>query len=174
MKAQVSFEFMMSIAIGMLVVLALIVLFSNKLHEVVIESRAEQVEVVLSMLEDEITFAKGAIPGYTRRFILPPTIEGDNYSLNLTDGTIAISYTGKDFTKGFSYRVYGSLCLEALNESTRVFEVRRTETEVTLSSCPDCVPDFYTCNDYDESGTCESELTFSEKNQCQELYCLCE
>lgn len=173
MKAQVSFEFITSIAIGMLVVLALIVLFSNKLHDVVIDSRAEQVEAVLTMIDDEIVFAKGAIPGYTRRFTLPATIEGDNYSLNLTDGTIAISYTGKDFTRGFSYRVNGSLCLDVLNESTRVFEVKRTAAEVTLSSCPDCVPDFYDCDYYDERGQCD-DFSDDEISQCQKLYCLCD
>jgi len=175
MKAQVSFEFMMSIVIGMLVVLALIVLFANKLHEVVQDSRAEQVDVVLGMIEDEVTFAKGAMTGYTRRFTLPVTIEGGNYSFNLTEGTIAISYEGKDYTRGFNHRVNGSLCLADLNESTRVFEVKRTAIEVTLSACPDCVPDFYNCSYYDARHLCYSPyMTTDEINQCRNLYCLCE
>ncbi len=174
MKAQVSFEFMMSIVIGMLIVLALIVLFANKLHEVVQDSRTEQVDTVLGMIEDEITFAKGAMVGYTRRFTLPVTIEGSNYSLNLTEGTVAISNEGRDYTRGFNYRVNGSLCLEALNETTRVFEVKRTATDVTLSACPDCVPDFYNCSWYDMRSLCyESYMTTEEITKCQSLFCLC-
>jgi len=173
MKAQVSFEFMMSIVIGMLAVLALIVLFSNKLHEVVVDSQSEQVEIILTMIEDEVTFAKGAMPGYTRRFSLPATVEGYNYSLNLTESTVAISFLGKDFTKGFSHRVNGSLCLAELNETTRIFEIKRTLTEVTLTSCPDCVPDFYDCDYYDENNLCSS-LDFEAESQCQKVYCLCE
>ncbi|MFA6888605.1 MAG: hypothetical protein WC254_03850, partial [Candidatus Woesearchaeota archaeon] len=158
MKAQVSFEFMMSMVIGMLVVLALIVMFANKLHEVVQDSRSEQIEIILSMIEDEVTFAKGAMTGYTRIFTLPVAIEGGNYSLNLTESTIAISYEGKEYTTGFNHRVNGSLCLTALNETTREFEVKRSATEVTLSACPDCVPNYYNCSYYDIRTLC-SELS---------------
>lgn len=170
-SAQVSFEFMMSIVIGMIVVVALIALFANKLHDVVLESRDEQVSTILAIINDEVTFAKGAIPGYSRRFMLPVTVDGGNYSINLTDGTVAISYIGKDFTKGFSHRVNGSLCLTALNETTRAFVVERSATEVTLSACPDCVPTFHTCDWHDERTMC-SDLGDLEA-QCEERYCLC-
>ncbi len=138
-KAQVSFEFLLSMVIGLFVVLGLLVLFANKLHDVMQESRNQQVDAVLGIIEDEVTFAKGAIPGYSRVFALPVTIEGQNYSLNFTSGTIAISYLGKDFTRGFSHKVNGSICLQEINETTRKFEVQRSATEVTLSACPDCL-----------------------------------
>lgn len=174
-SAQVSFEFMMSIVIGMVVVVALVALFANKLHDVVLESRDEQVNTILAIIDDEVTFAKGAITGYSRRFTLPISIEGQNFSINLTEGTLAISYLGKDFTQGFSHRVNGSLCLSALNETTRVFVVERSATEVTLSACPDCVPNFYNCSWYDARGSCDqlNEAADGLKEQCQERYCLC-
>lgn len=171
-NAQVSFEFMMSIVIGMIVVVALVALFANKLHDVVVESRDEQVNTILAIIDDEVTFAKGAITGYSRRFTLPVSVEGENFSVNLTEGTIAISYLGKDFTQGFSHRVNGSLCLTALNETTRVFVVERSATEVTLSACPDCIPTFHTCDWYDERTMC-SALGALEA-QCEERYCLCD
>ncbi len=171
-SCQVSFEFMMSIVIGMVVVVALVTLFSNKLHEVVLESRDEQINTILNIIEDEVTFAKGAIAGYSRKFTLPITVEGENYSLNLTDGTIAVSYMGRDFTKGFLHNVNGSLCLVALNETTQIFVVERSATEVTLSSCPNCIPDFYNCSWYDARGICD-ELG-DLKMQCEGRYCLCQ
>lgn len=162
----------MSIVIGMVVVLALVAIFANKLHDVMQESKDQQVTALLDILDDEVTFAKGAQPGYARTFDLPITVDGENYSLNLTKGTIAISYLGKDFTRGFFFPLNGSLCLDTVNDSTKVFEVRRSASEVTLSSCPECVPDFYNCSWHDARNTCD-ELATDLKQQCQERYCLC-
>lgn len=173
-KSQVSFEFTLSIVIGMVVVLALAGIFANKLHDVMQDSKDQQVTALLDILDDEVTFAKGAQLGYARTFGLPITVEGENYSLNLTEGTIAISYLGKEYTRGFSFFLNGSLCLNALNESTGEFEVRRSATGVTLSSCPACVPNFYNCSWYDARNTCDDELDSDLQQQCQERYCLCE
>ena len=170
-KAQVSFEFMVSIAIGMLVVLGLIVLFANKMNDVIQDSRDQQITAILDIVEEEVTFAKGALTGYSRHFTLPITVDGENYSLNLTDGTIAISYQGRDYTRGFSHRINGSLCLASLNDTTRTFDVRKGTNTVTMSSCPDCIPNFDSCYWYDEQGTC-SDLGNLEE-QCEERYCLC-
>lgn len=171
-KAQVSFEFTMSIVIGMMVVFALVAIFANKLHEVMEESKEQQITALLDILDDEVAFAKGAQQGYARTFDLPITVDGENYSLNLTQGTIAISYLGKDFTRGFSFPLNGSLCLDTLNESTAEFEVRRSATGVTLSSCPECVPDFYNCSWHDARNSCD-ELAADLEQQCEERYCLC-
>ncbi len=173
-KAQVSFEFMLSIMIGLFVVLALLVLFSNKLHDVMEDNKSQQVDAILGIIDDEVTFAKGAMTGYTRTFELPTTIEGQNYSLNLTDGTIYISYLGKDYSRGFSHRVNGSICLAELNETTKSFAVQRFTSEVTLSTCPDCMPNFANCTWYDTRGTCNSELGEDLARECQDRYCLCE
>lgn len=171
-KSQVSFEFTMSIVIGMMVVLALVAIFANKLHDVMQESKDQQVTALLDILDDEVTFAKGAQVGYARTFELPVTVDGENYSLNLTKGTIAISYLGQDFTRGFFFPLNGSLCLDTLNDSTKEFVVRRSATDITLSSCPDCVPDFYNCSWYDARGSC-GVLGTDLEQQCQERYCLC-
>ncbi len=170
-KAQVSFEFMVSIAIGMLVVLGLIVLFANKMSEVIQDSREQQITAILDIIDEEVTFAKGALTGYSRQFTLPISVDGENYSLNLTDGTIAIVYQGRDYTRGFSHRINGSLCLVALNETTRTFAVRKGTNTVTLSSCPDCIPNFDSCYSYDEQGICGDVGDLAE--QCRERYCLC-
>ena len=171
-KAQVSFELMVSIAIGMLVVLGLIVLFANKMNDVIQDSRDQKITAILDIVEEEVTFAKGALTGYSRHFTLPITVDGENYSLNLTDGTIAISYQGKDYVRGFSHRINGSLCLTSLNDTTRTFDVRKGTNTVTMSSCPDCIPNFYNCSWYDERGTCDTELG-DLAEQCEERYCLC-
>lgn len=171
-KSQVSFEFMVSIAIGMLVVLGLIVLFANKMHDVIQESKEQQVTAILDIIDEEVTFAKGALTGYSRQFSLPVSIDGENYSLNLTDGTIAISYMGKDFTRGFSHKINGSLCLSVLNSSTSIFEVQKGTNTVTLSSCPDCIPDFDVCYKYDTEDRCDEIGDWVD--QCAELYCLCQ
>lgn len=170
-KAQVSFEFMVSIAIGMLVVLGLIVLFANKMNDVIQDSRDQQITAILDIVEEEVIFAKGALTGYSRQFTLPISVDGENYSLNLTDGTIAISYRGKDYTRGFSHRINGSICLVALNETTRTFDVRKGANTVTMSSCVGCVPNFYNCSWYDERGTCNELGDLAD--QCEERYCLC-
>jgi len=176
-KAQISFEFTMSFVIGLLVVLALIAMFANKLNEVVNDARDEQVTALLDILDDEITFAKGTQAGYKRVFELPVAVEGENYSINLTEGTIAISYLSKDFTRGFNFQVNGSLCLTDLNESTRVFVVERGSASVTMHACPDCVPDFHNCYYYseelDDCGQGDIDITSDFTEQCQERYCLC-
>ena len=171
-NAQVSFEFMLSMVMGLFVVLGLLVLFSNKLHDVMEDNKSQQVDAILGIIVDEVTFAKGAITGYTRTFEVPISIEAQNYSLNLTDGTVSISYLGKDYSKGFSHRVNGSICLAEINETTRTFEVERSATEVTLTTCPDCVPNFANCSWYDARGSC-SELG-DLAQECQDRYCLCE
>ncbi len=171
-KAQVSFEFMVSIAIGMLVVLGLIVLFANKMSDVIQDSREQQITAILDIINEEVTFAKGALTGYSRQFTLPISVDGENYSLNLTEGTIAISYQGRDYTRGFSHRINGSLCLVALNDTTRTFDVRKGTNTVTLSSCPDCVPNFDMCYLHDIEGTC-GDLDSDLADQCEERYCLC-
>lgn len=171
-KAQVSFEFMISIMIGLFVVLSLLVLFSNKLHDVMEDNKSQQVDAILGIVDDEVTFAKGAMTGYTRTFELPVAIEGQNYSLNLTDGTIYISYLGKDYSRGFSHRVNGSICLAELNDTTRSFEVQRFATEVTLSTCSTCVPNFANCSWYDARGTCTKLGALVQ--ECKDRYCLCE
>ncbi|MBI5073364.1 hypothetical protein HZA99_06115 [Candidatus Woesearchaeota archaeon] len=171
-KAQVSFEFMISIMMGLFVVLTLLVLFSNKLHDVMEDNKSQQVDAILGIIDDEVTFAKGAMTGYTRTFELPVTIEGQNYSLNLTDGTVYISYLGQDYSRGFSHKVNGSICLAEVNETTRSFAVQRFATEVTLSPCPDCVPNFANCTWYDTRGTCDTLGDL--KQECRDRYCLCE
>lgn len=171
-KAQVSFEFMVSIAIGMLVVLGLIVLFANKMNDVIQDSKEQQITAILDIMEEEVTFAKGALTGYSRKFTLPISVDGENYSLNLTEGTIAISYQGKDYTRGFSHIINGSICLTAVNETTRIFDVRKGTNTVTMSSCPDCVPNFESCYWYDERDMC-GDLADDVKTQCEERYCLC-
>lgn len=172
-KAQISFEFIMSMVIGMMLVVALLAMFANKLHEITLESQDQQVTAILEMLADEIDFAKGAHPGYTRIFSLPMTIDGITYSLNFSGTTIAISYLDNDFTKGFSYPINTSVCLDALDEKTQVFEVKRTSTEIILNNCPDCVLDYYDCFYYENSDLCSS-LSVDEEQQCQERYCLCQ
>lgn len=171
-KAQVSFEFMISIVIGLFVVLTLLVLFSNKLHDVMQENKAQQIDAILGIIDDEVTFAKGAMIGYTRTFELPVTVEGLNYSLNLTDGIIFISYLGKDYSRGFSHKINGSICLAEVNETTRMFEVERSAVEVTLSTCPNCVPNFANCSWYDSRNVCD-DLSYSLVIECQQRYCLC-
>jgi len=172
-KAQISFEFTMSIVIGMLVVVALLAMFANKLHEVVNESQDEQMTTVLEMLADEVDFAKGAQEGYSRRFSLPMTVDTDSFSLNFTGTTIASSYLGRDFTKGFKYSVNTSICLESLNSTTQVFEVTRTSNEVIVNVCPDCEMDYYDCFYYDFNSLC-GDLSSDEVLGCQEVYCLCD
>lgn len=172
-KAQVSFEFMVSMVMGLLVVLALIVLFANKLNEVMQESKDQQIDVVLNILEDEVTFAKGAIAGYSRTFTLPTTVEGNNYSLNLTEGTLYISYFGRDYSRGFSHKVNGSVCLVEINDTTKFFQVERSATEVTLSTCPDCVPNFANCSWNDARDSCEDDLG-DLVQECRDRYCLCQ
>lgn len=171
-KAQISVEFMLALVMGMLVVLGLLIIFGNKLHELNVEKKQQDAQSILQILEEEADFAKGAENGYTRTFSLPVTIDGEYYSLNLTDGTLALDYLGMEFTQGFSYAVSGSLCLAALNEETRVIEVRKSENAVTLSSCPSCDPNYYTCYQYDSQGLC-SDLSNDAQEQCQEYYCLC-
>ena len=171
-NAQVSFEFMLSMVMGLFVVLGLLVLFSNKLHDVMEDNKSQQVDAILGIIDDEVTFAKGAITGYTRTFDLPISIDGQNYTLNLTDGTVFISYLGKDYSKGFSHRVNGSLCLAEINETTRTFEVKRSATEVTLTTCPDCVPNFANCSWYDARESCSDLGDLVQ--ECQDRYCLCE
>lgn len=172
-NAQISFEFTFSMVIGMLVMVALLALFANKLNELVGESKGEQVDAVLTMLADEVDFAKGARAGYARVFTLPITINGENYSLNFSGTTIAIGYAEKEYTRGFHYSINTSLCLEALNETTHYFEVRRTASEIMMNACNDCVPDYYNCSYYDLRDTCD-ELESTLQEQCQERYCLCE
>ncbi len=175
-NAQISFEFTFSMVIGMLVMVALLALFANKLNELMGESKSEQVDAVLTMLADEVDFAKGAQAGYRRQFTLPITIEGYNYSLNFSGTTIAISYVGKDYTKGFHYRVNTSMCLETLNSSTQNFEVRRTASEIIVNACPDCLPNYDDCMYYAEEGSgCENgeALVADFSEQCRERYCLC-
>jgi hypothetical protein len=176
-KAQVSFEFTLSIVLGMVIVVALMVLFANKLHEVMNDSQDEQVSTILEMLSDEVDFAKGSPAGYSRVFMLPQTVDGDSYSLNFTDAgiystTIAASYHGKDYTLGFNYPVNVSLCLASLNVTTQYFEVRRSERDVIVNNCPDCVIDYDECFYYDYTlGDC-SGLGDLEI-ECQERYCMC-
>jgi uncharacterized protein (UPF0333 family) len=176
-KAQVSFEFTLSIVMGMIIVVALLAMFANKMHEVMNESQDDQVSTILEMLSDEIDFAKGSSPGYSRIFALPQTVDGDPYELNFTNATIyattiAISFHGKDFTTGFSYPVNVSLCLESLNETTQYFEVKRTGSDVILNNCPDCEIDYEECFYYHyEVGSCTSLGDL--ETQCEERYCLC-
>lgn len=173
-EAQVSFEFTISIVIGMIVLLALLALFANKLHEAVVDSRDKQVTAIFNIIEDELKFAYGVHQGYARIFKIPVSIEGQNYSINITNGFIVISYLGRDYARGVKFEVNSSICLEALNDSTRIFEVRKSGTEeVSLGACPDCVPDFYNCNWNDIRGTC-SELATDLMLQCYDRYCLCE
>ncbi len=175
-KGQISFEFTLSMVIGMLVVVALLAMFADKLHEVMRDNQDMEAETVLEMLAAEIDFAKGSPEGYTRTFVLPLTIQGEHYSLNFTNATvfattIALSYQGRDFTTGFHYPVNTSICLEILNETTRAFEVRRTKTEIVLNNCPDCAKDYDDCFYYDSRDDCRS-LGIYEK-ECKERYCLC-
>jgi len=171
-KAQISFEFIMSMVIGMMLLVALLAMFANKLHEITLESQDQQVTTLLEMLTGEIDFAKGAHTGYTRTFSLPMTIDGITYSLNFSGTTIAISYLGKDFTHGFSYPVNTSICLAALDEKTQVFEVKRTSNEIIMNNCPDCALDYYDCFYYEHRDLCSS-LSSDEEQQCQDIYCLC-
>lgn len=176
-NAQISFEFTFSMVIGMLVMVALLALFANKLNELMGESKGEQVDAVLTMLAEEVDFAKGAHAGYSREFMLPITINGENYSLSFSGTTIAVGYAGKEYTRGFHYSINTSICLAALNSSTQRFEVRRTASEIIVNACPDCLPDYDDCTYYaEEGGGCENgEAIVSDFSmQCQERYCLCE
>jgi hypothetical protein len=172
---QVSFEFTLSMVIGMMVVVGLLAMFAGKLNDVMQETHDQQIMTILGMLSDEVDFAKGSPEGYTRVFALPVTVDGRNYSVNFTNATvftttIAISSDGRDFTTGFNYPINTSICLEALNETTKYFEVRRTANEVVLNNCPDCEVDYDDCFYYDSINSCGSLGSLEE--QCGR-YCLC-
>ena len=176
-KGQISVEFMVALVMGMLVVLGLLIIFGNKLHDLNLEKKQNDAQAILLILQEEADFAKGAEDGYTRTFSLPITLDGNSYELNLTEGTLAISYDGMDFTKGFSYAVQGSLCLETLDENTRVIQVKKESTGVTISACPDCEPNYYACAQYSEEGRCselDTDLGSGAQEQCQDYYCLCD
>ncbi len=97
-KGQISIEFMVALVMGMLVVLGLLIIFGNKLHDLNLEKKQNDAQAILFILQEEADYAKGAEDEYTRTFSLPLTIDGIPYELNLTEGTssteatLAVSY----------------------------------------------------------------------------------
>ena len=90
MRAQISAEFMMFVGLSLLISIIFGVISVRQLHDANVQNENDAVQDIASKLQKEIITASYVTDGYTRKFTIPDTLSGVNYSVAIKNSTVVV------------------------------------------------------------------------------------
>ncbi|MBN2458483.1 hypothetical protein JXB31_05120 [Candidatus Woesearchaeota archaeon] len=113
-KAQVSVEFLLLTGFIMLIFIATLAVFSNRMHNITVDNKQKLVDNLAEIVIEETKLADQAPAGYTRTFNLPSELAGEPYTLKIEDNMmLIINYSEKSYVYPISKKL------------TRIFDIEQ-------------------------------------------------
>jgi capsule polysaccharide export protein KpsC/LpsZ len=98
-KSQVAAEFILMISLAMIVLMVLILVLYYLFYDYSEEKSINKLTELGYSLQSEFILAAEVEPGYERSIILPPDVEGANYSIRISNDDIVITYRENEPSK---------------------------------------------------------------------------
>ena len=110
LKAQSAIEFIVLASFMLLVILGFFAVVSSNVLEAKEEGNRKTAEDIADFAYREIETAKSVSDGYTRIFVMPQTVNGIDYSINITDNReLTVNYLDNEYVKFLPSNVTGSI-----------------------------------------------------------------
>lgn len=90
MKGQSAIEFIILVGAAVALVTTFIALLSSNYLDKQNDQRSELVRDTAAQIQEEIRLASGASDGYQRTLVLPETLLGRNYSVQIVDNLLYV------------------------------------------------------------------------------------
>ena len=109
-KSQSAVEFVVLATFMLLVILGFFAIISSRVLEAKEEANIRIAEDITDFALKEIEIAKSLNDGYTRTFIMPITVNGVDYLINMTDNReLLVNYLGYEHIKFLPSNVTGNI-----------------------------------------------------------------
>lgn len=109
-KSQSALEFVSLASVMLLVVVGFFAITSSKVLQSQEEGTKKTAEDIASIAYREIEIAKSTQDGYTRVFIMPETVNGIVYIINITDNReLTVNFSDYEFVKFLPANVTGNI-----------------------------------------------------------------
>ena len=109
-KGQSSIEFMVLLGFAILVVSVILVLINADAER---RQRAQNelvVQELFDLIDGEIRLATISMANYSRSFFIPPTLEGREYQVNITDGRdVVILFKEEQYVNFLNQTIAGEI-----------------------------------------------------------------
>jgi hypothetical protein len=109
-KAQSAVEFIFLASFMLLVIVGFFAVTSSKTLEAQEEGNKKIAETIADLAYKEIEIAQSVNDGYVRYFVMPPTANGVDYSIQIIDDReLVVNYAGYEFVKFIASNVSGNI-----------------------------------------------------------------
>ena len=109
-KAQSSVEFIFLVSFMLLVIVGFFAVTSSKTLEAQEEGNKKIAETIADLAYKEIEIAQSVNDGYVRYFVMPPTVNGVNYSIQLIDDKeLVVKYVDYEYVKFIASNISGNI-----------------------------------------------------------------
>ena len=110
MKSQSAVEFIVLASFMLLAVVGFFAVTSSKVLEAKEEGNRKIAEDIADFAYHEIEIAKSVNDGYTRNFYMPETVNGVDYSINITDNReLIVNYLGHEHIRFLPSNATGNI-----------------------------------------------------------------
>ena len=109
-NAQSATEFIILTSFMFLVIVGFFALVSSKVLEAKEQTNLKIAQDIADFAYREIEIAKSLNDGYTRHFVMPKTVNGIKYNINIIDNKeLIVNYTGYEYIKFLPANVSGKI-----------------------------------------------------------------
>ena len=109
-KSQSAIEFVSLASFMLLVMLGFFAVTSSNVLDAKEEGNRKTAADITDFAYREIEIAKSVNDGYTRFFVMPETVNGIKYTINITDNReLAVDYIGYEYVKFLPSNVSGNI-----------------------------------------------------------------
>ena len=109
-KSQSATEFIALASFMLLVIIGFFSITTSNMLQATEEANRKVAEDIANFAYREIEIAKSVNDGYKRNFIMPQTVNGVNYTINITDNIeLAVNYLGYEHLKFLPSNVTGNI-----------------------------------------------------------------
>jgi len=109
LKGQTSVEFMFLLGFMFVIFIVFFIVVQDRTVELNVQSDRQSLREINNIIKAEVRNAYFFDDGYSRRFWMPRLVRGRNYSMNLSDDGIEISYglSGGDYLDFLDNQTFG-------------------------------------------------------------------
>ncbi len=122
-KSQFATEFIVLASLMLLALLVFFAITSSRMLEAREENNRKISEDIANVAYREIEIAKSMSDGYTRLFLMPKSIDGVDYTINITDNReLLVNYSDYEYVKFLPSRVIGNIT-KGLNRISKINDI---------------------------------------------------
>jgi len=169
-KSQSAVEFIVLASFMLLVILGFFAVTSSRVLEAKDEGDRKTAEDIAELAYREVEIAKSVNDGYIRVFSIPQTVNGVNYTINITDNReLSVNYLGNEYVRFLPSDVIGNIS-KGFNQISKIKGIIYISLFEPPQECGDLLD-----NDLDgkidlEDAGCANEKDKDETN-CGDSIC---